>query len=436
MNNNQPSVETSTWYLSTKLDLFGKWIDAVWVSKFPDVEFKTIWVSAACVNDKVLTSFDPEFELAGDYAFAGYQPTKCPVTARLHTLNAAGDVYEQSGAFLHQFIHKETQEKVEILVLSGYYYDDGNLTVVACVPQDMIPTWRDFMDECHRILHALTPRQDVIIIGGVTYSFVPTVEWDDIILPQNLKDEIRHDVDSFFSKGVGIYKRLNLKPFRKLLLAGVPGTGKTMLCSAIAKWAIEREFLVIYVSSADQNGSNFNKIQQAMMTASRSSYPAIILLEEFDAYLHEAQKALVLNVLDGSEAVVNEHGTLLIATTNYPEAIDERVYKRPGRLDRIYVIPEVHNQEAAEKMLRLYLGEMWHDDHLGVALRMVGYPGAFVREVAIASLTMVAYDDLSSLSVDLLEDTFNRLSRQIEDRDRLMKRNGRSQYGIPVIAGD
>ena len=32
---------------------------------------------------------------------------------------------------------------------------------------------------------------------------------------------------------------------------------------------------------------------------------------------------------------MNSHGTLLIATTNYPDAIDERVMKRPGRLDRI-----------------------------------------------------------------------------------------------------
>ena len=57
--------------------------------------------------------------------------------------------------------------------------------------------------------------------------------------------------------------------------------------------------------------------------------------------LLDEEKALVLNVLDGAEAKENAQGTMLIATTNYPEAIDERVLKRPGRLDRVFIVPEV-----------------------------------------------------------------------------------------------
>src|SRR5262249_22462402 len=152
-----------------------------------------------------------------------------------------------------------------------------------------------------------------------------------------LKTEIMDDISSFFTKGVQVYRRLNLKPFRKLLLAGVPGTGKTMLCSALAKWALQQGYLVIYVSSAQKrqgeaSGANFEKIQEALHIASNSRYPTLILLEELDAYLHAEEKALILNVLDGSESTIGDKGTLLISTTNYPEAIDERVLKRPGRL--------------------------------------------------------------------------------------------------------
>jgi hypothetical protein len=79
--------------------------------------------------------------------------------------------------------------------------------------------------------------------------------------------------------------RRRLKPFRKLLLAGVPGTGKTMLCSALASWAIEQGLLVIYISSSqkwrdDEPAATFSKIQHALDLAANSAYPTLILLEE------------------------------------------------------------------------------------------------------------------------------------------------------------
>jgi hypothetical protein len=39
----------------------------------------------------------------------------------------------------------------------------------------------------------------------------------------------------------------------------------------------------------------------ALAVAANSNLPTLILLEELDAYLHEEEKGLVLNGLDGSE---------------------------------------------------------------------------------------------------------------------------------------
>ncbi|HLA45240.1 MAG TPA: ATP-binding protein, partial [Aggregatilineales bacterium] len=253
-----------------------------------------------------------------------------------------------------------------------------------------------------------------------------------IVLPPTLKTELLEDVESFFGKGVQVYRRLKLKPFRKLLLAGVPGTGKTMLCSALAKWALKRRYLVVYVSSADERGATFEKIEEALRAAAEAKSPTLILLEEIDAYLQKKdEKSLVLNVLDGSESAINDKGTLLIATTNYPEAIDERILKRPGRLDRIYIVPETRNALDAEKMLRQYLGVMWREEHIEVADRLVGYPGAFIREGAIYALTRVAYDSLNEISVDLLHESFDRLRSQIEARDDFLTRQ--RDYGFTPI---
>ncbi|MBZ0287997.1 MAG: AAA family ATPase, partial [Anaerolineae bacterium] len=193
-------------------------------------------------------------------------------------------------------------------------------------------------------------------------------------------------------------------------------------------------YIVIYVSSADHLGATFNKIEQALSIAANSDYPTLILLEELDAYLHAHEKALILNVLDGSEAAINEHGTLLIATTNYPEAIDERVLKRPGRLDRIFVIPETRSSDDAEKMLRQYLGDMWSDVHSTFASKLVGYPGAFIREVAVYALTQVACADLSDLPLDVLESSYSGLKAQIEAKEEFMARGFKKQPTIGLTA--
>jgi SpoVK/Ycf46/Vps4 family AAA+-type ATPase len=187
--------------------------------------------------------------------------------------------------------------------------------------------------------------------------------------------------------------------------------------------------VVIYVSSGDRYGSTFSKIDQALSIAADSSLPSLILLEELDAYLHdEDEKALILNVLDGAESTINDQGTLLIATTNHPEAIDDRVLKRPGRLDRVFIIPEANHPDDAEKMLRQYLGDMWRDEHRRVARRLTGYPGAFIREVAVYALTRVAYEDGEELSAEMLQTSFERLQEQIDARDDFLTR--RSGFGL------
>lgn len=388
-----------------------------------------LWTTETSVNRHVLERFKPDFELPDDYRFGGYELYPNEVIPHIFMESSNEQITYQSGVFLYRFTKGEDQ--IDLFMASTFVSDDfydEELVCLICLPPNLEPVWQEFVRECKRIDRSLKPKQEVHIIGGWDTSFTPDTQWDDIILPPDVKGGIFDDITSFFAKGVSVYRRLNLKPFRKLLLAGVPGTGKTMLCSALARWAIDQGFLVVYISSADDEGATFRKIQRAIDVASRSEYPALIILEELDAYLHNEEKALVLNVLDGSEGSINEHGTLLIATTNYPEAIDERVLKRPGRLDRIFIVPEMKRVEDAEKMLRLYLATMWRDEHREVAEKLIGYPGAFVREVAIYALTQVARDELDELSLELLVGSFNSLRDQINMRDDFLVRRGTMGY--------
>ncbi|MEL7436880.1 MAG: hypothetical protein AAFN11_23275, partial [Chloroflexota bacterium] len=140
------------------------------------------------------------------------------------------------------------------------------------------------------------------------------------------------------------------------------------------------------------------------------------------------------NVLDGSESPSNEHGTILIATTNHPEKIDDRVLKRPGRLDRVFIIPEMQDEETANKMLQQYLGTAWQEEHSELVPELLGRPGAFIREVALYALTMAAYDGKDTLSLEMLKESFNTLVKQIEAKDDFLTSHKKEEMGLGLPA--
>jgi SpoVK/Ycf46/Vps4 family AAA+-type ATPase len=75
--------------------------------------------------------------------------------------------------------------------------------------------------------------------------------------------------------------------------------------------------------------------------------PALVILEDIDAYVRQHGESEVLSILDGEQSIDN---VVYIATTNYPENLDPRVINRPSRFDLIMFI-DMPNADAR----RLYL---------------------------------------------------------------------------------
>ncbi|MDX1994905.1 MAG: ATP-binding protein [bacterium] len=403
-----------------------EWARGVWESRWPEQPYSTIWASAECSNQIAQKQIKAGRRLRGKAQYDGVEALDCPVVVPISDYGSRGKrmvLTATAGAYIFKF--SEGDETFEVVYASSYFDDDGqDMTAIALVPPDKLDTWAAFEFMCARAVRPrIRRRRDVYIIGGTDAFFDPTVDWEDVILPADLKQQILDDVEAFFNEGVDIYKKLKLAPFRKLLLAGVPGTGKTMLCAAMAKRAIEQRRIVVYVSGSDRDGASFEKIQRAFQAVAAARYPTLLVVEELDAYLRGDDKARILNVLDGVESPNNPQGSLLLATTNYPEAIDERIVKRPGRLDRVFIVPTIQDEEQAEAMLKHYMGEHWQDDHAYIAQRLIDQPGAFVREVALQARMLAAHARRTDVTLDMLEQSVDALTSQMRaEKDFLMQR--------------
>lgn len=404
-----------------------KWAQEVWEERCPGQGYVTIWASGECSNRIAQNQIKPGRKLRGKARYDGMEMLVCPEIVPISDYGSRGNqmvLTATSGAYAFRF-SVENEDPFEVIYASSYFDDDvQDLTAIALVPKDKLETWAAFEFLCARVVRPrIRRRRDVYIIGGTDAFFDPTVDWTDVILPDDLKNDLMDDIEAFFDEGVDIYRKLKLAPFRKLLLAGVPGTGKTMLCAALAKHALNAGRIVVYVSGADRDGASFEKIQRAFQAVASARYPTLLIVEELDAYLQGDDKARILNILDGVESPNNPQGSLLLATTNYPEAIDERISKRPGRLDRIFVVPTIQDEDQAERMLRHYMADQWRDDHIAVIGDLIDQPGAFVREVALQARMLAAHERRTDVTLDLLEQSVESLGRQMRaEKDFLMQR--------------
>ena len=416
--------EMTSSQLTMRYERLALWAKEEWERRQGDRPYQLLWAAESCGNQLAQSRVKPRRKLRGKTYYTGVEQIDCEPVITISEYIVPGRTAvlgETVGAFVFSFEHADGP--FDVLYISSYYRDDDpNIISIALVPPDHLDPWVNFESLCNEAVRRPSRRQDVYIIGGTNAYFKPTVDWEEVILPSSVKEDLRSDMEAFFKDGVPIYQELNLAPFRKLLLVGPPGTGKTMLCAAMAKLALKKKRVVVYVSGADDDGASFHKIHHALNVVANAGYPVLLIVEEIDVYLRKDDKARILNVLDGLESPNNPRGALLLATTNYPEVIDERIAKRPGRMDRILIIPPIQDENLARRMLEHYMGPQWQEEHTEVVPYLVGQTGAFVREIALHARMLAAHNRQRIVDLATLKQSIGSLTNQINTGEDLLPR--------------
>ena len=161
------------------------------------------------------------------------------------------------------------------------------------------------------------------------YQSIQGATFDNLVLAGDLKEQIREDLDQFFSARP-MYEEYSIPWKRGVLFIGPPGNGKTHTIKALLNHVGKP---CLYVKSFKAQYSTDHDNIRAVFKRARESQPCVLVLEDLDSLVDSDNRSYFLNELDGFAA---NSGILTLATTNHPDRLDPAILDRPSRFDRKY----------------------------------------------------------------------------------------------------
>ncbi|KAF8076577.1 P-loop containing nucleoside triphosphate hydrolase protein [Lyophyllum atratum] len=174
------------------------------------------------------------------------------------------------------------------------------------------------------------------------WADVQKADWKDVILKDTFKKALQKDVYGFFTSEK-IYKDLGIPWKRGLIMYGPPGNGKTISIKVIMKTCEEQGFTPLYVKSFQSYGGEENSMAEVFNHARRKS-PCVLILEDLDSLINDANRSFFLNQLDG---LTGNDGLLVIGSTNHFDRLDPGLSNRPSRFDRKFKFDDPDREERA-----------------------------------------------------------------------------------------
>ena len=203
----------------------------------------------------------------------------------------------------------------------------------------------------------------------------------DVAGVDEAKEEVQELVE--YLRDPSKFQRLGGQIPRGILMAGQPGTGKTLLAKAIAG---EAKVPFFSISGSDFVemfvGVGASRVRDMFEQAKKQS-PCIIFIDEIDAVGrhrggghgggHDEREQTLNQLLVEMDGFEGNEGVIVIAATNRPDVLDKAL-TRPGRFDRqVYVsLPDIRGRE---QILKVHMRKVPLDESVVASVLARGTPG-------------------------------------------------------------
>lgn len=259
------------------------------------------------------------------------------------------------------------------------------------------------------------------------------VMFKDVAGNESAKQDLMEIVD--FLKSPKKYEKLGAKIPRGVLLAGDPGTGKTLMARAVAGEANVPFFSISGSEFAEMFvGVGASRVRDLFSKAKKNA-PSIIFIDEIDAVAHkrdarggagrEDEQTLnqILVEMDGFD---NDSGVIVMAATNRVDMLDKALL-RPGRFDRHVNVTLPERKDRLEILKVHFKGKPIEKDvNLeALAKKTAGSSGADLANIANEAAITAAREGHKAISNADLTEAFERVAIGPERKSKVMNEKER-----------
>lgn len=259
------------------------------------------------------------------------------------------------------------------------------------------------------------------------------VTFKDVAGNESAKQDLTEIVD--FLKNPKKYEKLGAKIPRGVLLAGDPGTGKTLMARAVAGEADVPFFSISGSEFAEMFvGVGASRVRDLFSKAKKNA-PSIIFIDEIDAVAHkrdarggagrEDEQTLnqILVEMDGFD---NDSGVIVMAATNRVDMLDKALL-RPGRFDRHVNVVLPERKDRLEILKVHFKGKPVEADVdlEAMAKKTAGSSGADLANIANEAAITAAREGHKAISNADLTEAFERVAIGPERKSKVMNEKER-----------
>ena len=259
---------------------------------------------------------------------------------------------------------------------------------------------------------------------GERLNYEPIKQKDfkkNIVFHQN-KQLVADDVKQFFDN-IDYYTRFSQPGSRRMLLVGEPGGGKTSAAMLLAQEYSKTMCVAV--------ASDLKSVMMHTYNISKAKMPTLVILEDAESTIPWGSSG-VLNFLDGINQPKTEKGCYMIFTTNFPKAIEPRILKRPGRIDKVIkfgALDEINSimcmkhyfdgilfdskkdtPEKVEEILKQVYEEIILEKSTGGTLT-----GAQIKNLSEAIMSYAVSNRVDKVTVDTLKKVVEALNRDLKE---------------------
>ena len=263
---------------------------------------------------------------------------------------------------------------------------------------------------------------------------MPVVTFDDVAGAEEAKLELQEVVE--FLKESDKFVNLGARIPKGVLMAGVPGTGKTLMAKAVAGEAgvpffsiSGSEFVEMFV------GVGASRVRDLFKRA-REQSPAIVFVDEIDAVGrrrgiglgggNDEREQTLNQILVEMDGFGTDTNVIVIAATNRPDVLDPALL-RPGRFDRKVILdrPDVNAREA---ILRVHTRgkPLAPEVSIGDLAKLTpGFVGADLENLVNEAAILAARRNLSLIGPPEFQDAMERIVAGPERKGKIISEQER-----------